>query len=728
LLRADGNLTRDICAMLRFLIHRPKWIVVAFGILVLWLAQQPWFTGSHLWQKIDGTLLDYCYRFRGETPADPRIKLVGLGTTSFQLDTLAPEEIAASPVLQKMQQPWPWDRSVYAAVLEKLMNAGAKVVMFDFVFASETDGDDAFAQALQKYKGRVVIGEMLADEEGATGKTKKLTQPNARLLLSGNESVLGLVNIWPDGDDVVRRARYRTSIERERLEVGGLDPRVEAVLAKSVRTGKTPDDLVQITARTAEKFQGRVSTPPPDEKVLINFQGSAGTYRAWPVENMFVDALWKKPPFKDGLAVSNKIVIVGPMAEIFHDVHTTPFGEMPGPEIQAQMLAALLQGKWLVPTSANANFWIALGAVELALLICLGIPQALMKGLMILVSTLGFLAVCQFALAEHNCVIALLPPLFCFFATSSFGIIFEYTLEQFDKRRYRNILDRYVSKNVARTILNDRRSFVEALKGRKQPVTVLFSDIRGFTTMTEKADADKLVAQLNEYFADMVGSVLKNEGTLQKFIGDAIMAVWGDTHSHGNAEDARGAVATALQMRAALAKLNAEWKENSDRAKLSIGVGVNHGEVIVGNIGHPQRMEFTVLGDGVNLAARLESATKQFHTDILIGEEVEKLTREHFIFRQVGAVAFKGKTQPVETFTLVSDRSVPAPGWLATYHEGVALYRRRKFREAIVLFEAVQKQIGVEDYLCEMYILRCAALGDTELPADWDGAFVLAEK
>lgn len=714
--------------MLRFFIHRPKWIVVAFGICVLWLAQQPWFTGTHLWQKIDGSLLDYCYRFRGETLPDPRIRLIGLGTTSFQLDTLAPEEIAASPVLQKMQQPWPWDRSVYAAILEKLMHAGAKVVMFDFVFASETDGDDVFAQALQKYKDRVVIGEMLADEEGATGKTKKLTLPNARLLLPDTENILGLVNIWPDGDDVVRRARYRTSIERERLEFGGLDPRVEAILAKSIRAGKTPDNLVQITARTVEKFQGHVSTPPPDEKVLINFQGPAGTYRAWPVENMFVDALWQKPPFRDGLAVSNKIVIVGPMAEIFHDVHATPFGEMPGPEIQAQMTAALLKGEWLTPTGATANFWIALGAVELALLICLGVPQALMKGLTMIASTLGFLAVCQFALTHHNCVVALMPPLFCFFATSSFGIIFEYTLEQFDKRRYRNILDRYVSKNVARTILNDRRSFVEALKGRKQPVTVLFSDIRGFTTMTEKADADKLVAQLNEYFADMVGSVLKNEGTLQKFIGDAIMAVWGDTHSRGNAEDARHAVTTALQMREALAKLNADWQENSDRAKLSIGVGVNHGEVIVGNIGHPQRMEFTVLGDGVNLAARLESATKQFHTDILIGEEVEKLTREYFIFRQVGAVAFKGKTRPVETFTLVSDRSVPAPGWLATYHEGVALYRQRKFREAGVLFEAVQKQIGVEDYLCEMYILRCAALGDSELPEDWDGAFVLADK
>src|ERR1700679_76351 len=160
--------------MVRFFIHRPKWIVVAVGILIFWLTQTELLTTSNLWQKAEGTLIDQRYLFRGENFPDPRIKLVGLGTSSFKLDTLAPEEIAASPTLQQMQQPWPWDRSVYAAILEKLMNAGAKVVMFDFVFASETEGDDVFAKALQKYKNHVVIGQMFADEKGKDVKTKRL--------------------------------------------------------------------------------------------------------------------------------------------------------------------------------------------------------------------------------------------------------------------------------------------------------------------------------------------------------------------------------------------------------------------------------------------------------------------------------------------------------------------------------------------------------------------------
>jgi adenylate cyclase len=246
--------------------------------------------------------------------------------------------------------------------------------------------------------------------------------------------------------------------------------------------------------------------------------------------------------------------------------------------------------------------------------------------------------------------------------------------------------------------------------------------------MTEGSDPEKLVAQLNEYFLEMVGAVLKEGGTLQKFIGDAIMAAWGDTHSEGLAEDARRAVNAALQMRGALAKLNEQWLVKPDRTKLSIGIGVNHGEIIVGNIGHPQRMEFTVLGDGVNLAARLETATKQFHTDILIGESVEALTRDQFIYREVGAVAFKGKTKPIKVFTLVSDRSQPAPAWLAQYHEGIHFFRGRQFDRAGELFRSAAQEIGGQDFLCEMYLGYCAINHASPPPSDWNGAFTLTEK
>jgi adenylate cyclase len=708
--------------MVKFLSQHSRWIIAGFGLLVFGLSETDWLTSSELWQKAEGELIDRRYQLRGERSPDPDIRLVGLGTSAFQLDALSTNEIAASPTLQLMQQPWPWDRRVYADVLDKLMSGGAKVVMFDFVFASETDGDDKFAKVLQKYKDHVVIGELFAPEESAHNEavnesSVKLTTPNNRLLLPGTESVVGLVNLWTDSDGVTRRSKYQTALERESLE-----------LMKRFSPDAFSANLTHITAVAVKKFSGQVTLPPSDRQNFIDFQGPAGTYQPLKVENMFVDELWTNPPFSSGMIFSNKIVVVGPMAEIFHDIHTTPFGEMPGPEIQAQIMAALLHRSWLTETPPLVNFALALAMLGLGLGICLRIRNAIWKALLLVASVVAFFVVCQIAFTHHKLVLPMTQPLFCLIVPGAFGVVFQYALEQFERMRTRSLLERYVSKNVAKQILEDQRSFIESLRGRKQAVTVLFSDIRGFTSMTESSDAGKLVAQLNEYFLEMVGVVLKEDGTLQKFIGDAIMAAWGDTHSEGLAEDARRAVSAALQMRAALVKLNERWATQPDRVKLKTGLGVNHGEIIVGNIGYPPRMEFTVLGDGVNLAARLESATKQFHTDILIGEETEKLTRDHFIYRSVGAVAFKGKTKPIEVFTLLSDRSQPAPDWLAAYEGAIKLYRSRQFEKASVLFQEALAGLGGKDYLCEMYLELCAELMNVPPGRDWNGSITLSEK
>jgi adenylate cyclase len=443
---------------------------------------------------------------------------------------------------------------------------------------------------------------------------------------------------------------------------------------------------------------------------------------------LFVDRLWNNPPINGATAFQNKIVIVGPIASIFHDIHNTPFGEMPGPELQAQMMATLLHHSSLREPSSSFNRVLTLGMVALALAICLLVKNALLKPVLLFVTTAAFLGACQYAFSHHGVVVAMMPPLFGFVASGSLGVVSQFILEQIERYRYLNVLERYVSKNVAKSILEDKRSFLESLSGRKQSLTVMFSDIRGFTSMTEGADPEHLVKQLNEYFMEMVGIVLAERGTLQKFIGDAIMAAWGDVHSEGAEEDARRAVRTTLRMRDALAKLDKQWASQANRAALHIGMGVNHGEMIVGNIGHPQRMEFTVLGDGVNLAARLETATKQFHTDLLVGESVEALTRRHFIFRRVGLVTFKGKTKPVDTFNVLGERPETDPPWLGRYHEAIGLFHHRQFEAAAALFKAVAAEIGQPDSLCELYLKECATFANVPPPADWNGSFVLSEK
>jgi adenylate cyclase len=297
-----------------------------------------------------------------------------------------------------------------------------------------------------------------------------------------------------------------------------------------------------------------------------------------------------------------------------------------------------------------------------------------------------------------------------------------------ERARIRSVLDRYVSKNVAELVLSEREEFEKALLGQKRRVTALFSDIRGFTSITENADAGQLVEQLNEYFYKMVDSVLKADGTLQQFIGDAIMAIWGNTHSVDPAEGARQAVRTALEMSVDLEKLNGAWAKNSSRRQLSIGIGINHGEVIVGSLGHPQRMEFTTIGDGINTAARLESATKQFGCRILVGGAVEELTREDFHYREVGTVRFKGKLNAIAVFTPLCEKKAVCPGWLKGYHEAIAVYRKREFVEARAVFDAVKGEIGREDRLCDMYMAECDSCEFNPPEEDWDGSWTLTEK
>ena len=715
--------------MVKFLNQHAKWIIAVFGFLVFGVTATSWLKSLPLWQWPEGVSIDLRYAFRGARFPDPQIKLVGLENGSFQLDTLSSNEIAASPALQLMQQPWPWDRRVYAAILEKLINAGAKVVAFDFVFASQTEGDDDFALALQKHRDRVVIGEMIQDEkEESQFKGKELIAPNPRLLLPGTESIVGLVNQWPDHYQVIRSVKYHTSLEQEKLSDPNLDPRVAEVLRSMIQKGEAPE-LTHFTAVAVKKYTGEDLSPPDGDLHYIDFQGSGGTYRPFPVEDLFVDELWKAPPFNNGLVFSNKIVIVGPIAEIFHDVHTTPLGEMPGPELQAQIMAALLQHSWLRGTAPAVDSVLSLLMLGLGLGICLRIRNAVWKTLLLGTAVMAYFLICQLAFNHSKLVLPVLQPFCCLAVPGAFGIVFQFALEQIERRRTRVALDRLVSDNVAKLILDDQRGFEEKKKRRKQAVTVLFSVIRGFTSMTESSDGRKLVAQLNEYFLEMGGVIREqNGGTLSKYIGDAIMAVWGDTHSEGVVEDTRRAVSAALGMRAALTQLNERWAANPDRMKWKTGIGVNHGEVIVGEMGHPKRAEFTVIGDGVNLAARLESSTKQFHTDILVGEEAEKLTRDHFIYRSVGAIAFKGKTKPIEVFMLLGDRSQPAPAWLAKYHEAVRLYRSRQFEAAAAAFEQVEAEMGGEDYLCRMYLELCASLREQAPGPAWNGSFTLTEK
>ncbi len=688
-------------------------MIVVFGLLMFGLTLSPIYQQFIPFQKLDLSRLDSRFRLRGNTQKHPDIVLLGI-TASTQDPTLLAEYSGEIAPIRMLENGWPPPREFWAHVVDRLAELGAKTIAIDILFPGERPGNEAFSAAIQRHREKLVLGSTMVIENNESTRTgKQFILPHPTLVGENGDDITGYCVLYPDSDNVVRRVSYRTS---ELREMG------------------VPDDSKNLKAFATlayEKFMGRKG--PDGYEQLINYQGPPTTYTYIPLEEIFIDRLLKTDPkFQGGTLFKDKLVLIGPITETFHDSHKTPFGEnattTPGVEIHAQILGALLSGTPMHDAPPWSGTALCLLSTLLCILCLTRFQTALIQFgcLSAVVSAIFFST--QHLFNQHNLLVPTGPADFCALTIGVFGLVLTFTTSQLERALVRGVLDRYVSKNIASLVVEHSGDFAEMLKGEKKNVCILFSDVRGFTSIFETSDAVALVGQLNEYFDRMVRLILGNSGTLQKFIGDAIMAAWGDTHSLSPEQDALLAVRTALSMRPALEELNAGWKADPSRIEMKIGIGVNYGEVVVGEIGSPDRREFTLLGDAVNTAARFESATKQYHVDILIGGSVEALTRGKFVYRCVDLSRFKGKKKPVETFTPLSFPDVPPPAWLDTYHEAIQLFRTQRWSEARARFESVLQTLQGDDFLCQMYLKRINHLEANPPGPDWDGAHTLEEK
>src|SRR5437660_3105084 len=340
--------------------------------------------------------------------------------------------------------------------------------------------------------------------------------------------------------------------------------------------------------------------------------------------------------------------------------------------------ASSLGHEFLRPTPPNVELALvgAAGLVAWSLVSFLRRPLLCVGGLIAIMAI--YLGASRLFYDKTGLLLLTVPVLAALLLSGSFSLGFEYALERLEKLRTRRTLERYVSKNLVREILENPDSYYSSLKGVRVPVTILFSDLIGFTTLAEKADPEALVAQLNEHLSRMTSVIFSNCGTLDKFIGDAIMAVWGNVRSLGMAEDAKNCARAALGMRRELRQLNQKWRDEG-RMGLGMGIGINQGEVIVGNIGSQERMDPTVIGDSVNLASRLEGLTRIYGVDILLGPTAAELVGDEFHLRSVARVQVKGKTKPVDAFTFIGARNEDVDSqllkWLEVYEEGLEKFR-----------------------------------------------------
>lgn len=653
-----------------------------------------------------------------KTAQDGQVLLIGIDRTEYG-GFFDPSELQQDPTLKVLSQNFPWPRTVWADVIRKLADAGAKAIVLDLMLGGEREGDELLRETLDKYKDQVVVACNIHDLDSDRGRTLALDLPNASVLNSSNEvsagfdERVGFVNLWQDSDGVQRSARYRLDAEQS----SGLIP--------------AGTMLESLAARALRKCGNKELIPKGSNPIRFRYTGSAGQgFRAISLGDVLSPKIWKSN-FKSGEFFRGKIVVIGPTSDILQDTHRTPFFKesvMYGPEVHCNIIAAGLHQAFLRDSSSGQSLLIIAISGVIATVLSFRIQQPVKRTAVLVLLVIAYGAIGQALFNYANLVIPIAGPLLVLIVSGIVVLGFDYFAEQIEKNRIRKMFESQVSKNVVKEMVDNPDTYLNSLSGQRRPVAVLFCDLRNFTTMTENSRETGLFRNLNEYFDEMTKHVFAYDGTLDKFIGDAIMAVWGNIVSKGPDVDAQNAVATAFAMKAGLEKLNAKWRERGI-PELSFGIGINHGEAISGGLGSEAKREITVIGDTVNTASRLEGLTKIFGVDMLLGESAAHLVQDKYVLRTVGLIQPKGKTKPSEVFTVLGERvaSAKPDPWLAEYEAAVKLYRGRSFADALQKFKKCLEE-KPRDLICERHIAECETLLKNPPDEKWNGVFVMTEK
>lgn len=587
----------------------------------------------------DSAFLDAYARNSPAVPADERLAFVAVDDASLDLNPIDIQNKPDIPsesreVLQKMMAGWPWDRSVFARVIERILNAGALLVAVDIEFPAPASGDDELAALMARYPNRILLASaMTRNGSKQSGMSFEFRVPSDTVLPDRREGDprVALVNVWPDEDGVVRSIRYRVNV----AVFNNLSPALR---------GDFPDH-VSLSARMAEALGGSV----PDDYEPFRFRYSQhaaeSEFRPRPIYELFYPQQWAGH-FASGEFFRGKAVIIGSSAESQKDFHSTPLGgRMPGPEVHLQAANALLHNLFIKEPHLSGRITLILFAGFIGWLPRVALRRPVFQMLLVILIGFAWFSAGQLLFHYSGFALPVTLPVAALVLVGLDGIVgtfaYKFSYELKLSQQVRSAFERYVGEDVVSELLNQPTAYLKALGGVTREVTILFSDLRNFTRATASLDAHTLVTQLNEYFTEMVDCVFLHGGTLDKFMGDAVMAVWGNVRSTSVGEDARNAARCAVAMREAAASLNARWREEG-RVQFDVGIALNHGPVVVGNIGSPSRMDFTVIGDAVNNAWRLQERSKLHPGDILISKSVADLIAPELKTEHLGEIDLPG--------------------------------------------------------------------------------------
>jgi len=621
------------------------------------------------------------------------VALVGIDPSSLNLDQLSPEEISASPSLQAMKQGYPWSRAVYADAIGRLMQSGARLVFLDVMMRGPREGDEELRKVLEKYADKIVLVSTFAEDASGAGQNIVRYQLPSENLLSSGKINVGFANFWRDEDQVVRLAPFR-------LRLPGTEEFVlsaQAVML-SLLTGKARTEALPLEAAFIPGWQAK------RERMI-------------PLWMLFDDKAWSRD-LKNGEVFRGKIVAIGSYYSDAHDEFQTPAGNMPGVAMHLGVLAAAWQGAFYSMPGALARAVGALLASLAALAMALIFRKIVPRCLVFAAAVVLIVACGAVLLTWLHFQIPLLPILSALLVSGVGTLVVDLVAEGRARHRARRMLERYFSPQLAREMLDKRDSFLESLGGSHREVTVLVSDIRGFTTMAESADPVELLADLNGYLGRMTSLIFESGGGVDKFLGDGILAVWGTLDEHPTNFPSAPALGCAEKMLVGLRELNA-IRVSQGKPEWRLGIGIHRGPVIFGNVGSMHRMELTVIGDTVNLASRVEGLTKAYGTGILFTDSArESSGAAAGDSRSVDRIRVVGRKQAVDLFTMW-DADVPLDARKA-YEEGVRIYRDGGFAEASGIFHAIQSGRPT-DLLCALYAGRCAEWIANPPQGPWDG-------
>ncbi|WP_092473680.1 CHASE2 domain-containing protein [Desulfotruncus arcticus] len=602
------------------LVGNKKWILPLFLFLIVQAA-----VFFHLFERSEMAVYDTWFRLNGVHNPGEKVVVVGIDETSInRIGPLA------------------WPRSVHARLLEKLSEA--KVIGFDMTFAQPSDPqeDAAFAEAITKHGG-VVLANAFNFEQDPNGEVIQICQMPLELLGEGVAGI-GFVNTPTDPDHVVRRISM--------VDVNTFDMPIPCLsLAMAMVAEGVSYMDIKLTPGLLNVGERKI---PVDNlnRAMPKFWGPRETFKTISYADILEDKI--SPAF-----FKDKIVLIGDTTAQGKDVYPTPFtttnmvksGNPPtaGVEIHAAAIQSFYDQSWYeqVHPLLNAFFLLLAGLVTSLAVTGKGPWRGLLSTLILIIVFVGI----AFALWHYRQWIDIAAPVTLIFLTYGAMTATDFVQAEIGRRRTRAMFSRYVSPDVVDELMREPGSIT--LGGRRQELTVMFCDIRGFTAYSENKAPEDVVNRLNDYLTAVTHAIFKYGGTLDKYMGDGIMAIFGAPVFYP--DHIERAIKAAVEIQVVIEGINQKWSQEN-APPLQVGVGINSGSVLVGNVGSPERMDYTVIGEDVNLASRVEGLTKHFGTLVVISERsVQKLSASSEIKASLaflGQAEVKGFSEAVGCYTV----------------------------------------------------------------------------